>query len=825
MRNFMTRKSAASGLFLTALLIQAGPALASGERELASEGDDVRLTIADDFQCGPNAEVEITTQSAGYFDQGAATIQRLADVSRAVLGFECTKITQITFSGFTDGVQVFQADAGKASKWALQSYPAPLEILALFLSLREPDFFYLGTINAQLKPYLNVTGIKDSYQLQALEKQAKRLAAIANGDTEAFIAYLESPAHDFKNYEEASRHFADILEAIEKYARGEFPAYRMAYEETEDSLKDAFWSSRIASLIGEDKNVAQMVDDAAVAARDAGSNEFAEFIDTRIAAWVQEDVDLIALDTPEAPLYEIALVADHLAAFPDPSRASGLPRTAEVLRAGPGQLLPVFEERLQGLVSLAGDTIEDAGSAYTDVDAVLETGFALAEEFEDAGFADESEALIAGTFDHIDNILIAGLPTYKEELAGMRFTSETVAALQEQALVFEELSTEFPAFKPYQQAAEGTLTTNKRAICEGILREHGIDEDDFQKSILVGEVLTTLVDFSCQVFEGQQQVTGFDSKGWSGSYVMTITDSEGEASQFLLQPADGAKDALRFAERLDSEDSEAADSDLQAYVARLIEPPPSGKPDANGVRACDRLGADPDDANKLAAGIDMESDELDSDTFDRALDACIAAVEDAPDDPRQQYQLGRLLWYAGDADSAREFIDSAAASNYAPALYYKAEILLSTSEDDDAFIDALDLYEKAGNAGYARGAAMVKELNPDGIDFFKEIPPPTGREIVNALELKGGSVAMFGMSSSVEVADVKVKDCFQTSATDFSCEYRKILECRMYTGSNNPWGGLMKWAMQKDCNATEYTFGTFRKLAEEKWRELPSDSN
>lgn len=134
------------------------------------------------------------------------------------------------------------------------------------------------------------------------------------------------------------------------------------------------------------------------------------------------------------------------------------------------------------------------------------------------------------------------------------------------------------------------------------------------------------------------------------------------------------------------------------------------------------MAADPHDANKLASGVDFESEDIDPDKFERALDACIAAVENASDDTRQQYQLGRLLWYAGDQESAEEFLNTAADSGYAPALYYKAEILLGTSDDPDAFIDALDLYEKASNAGYERGNAMVKELNPEGLDFFKEIP-------------------------------------------------------------------------------------------------------
>lgn len=39
---------------------------------------------------------------------------------------------------------------------------------------------------------------------------------------------------------------------------------------------------------------------------------------------------------------------------------------------------------------------------------------------------------------------------------------------------------------------------------------------------------------------------------------------------------------------------------------------------------------------------------------------------------------------------------------------------------------------------------------------------------------------------------------------------------------NDPVIRMMSWAIQKDCDSTQYTFDSFRKLGEGEWKELPS---
>ncbi|MBT2311831.1 hypothetical protein [Pseudomonas fluorescens] len=694
------------------------------ERELASDGSDVRLTISDRFTCAPEAEIKIITASAAYFDQGAETVQRLVNTASAVLGFECPKISHLTFTGLTDGVVVFEAAAKKQDKWALQTAPAPLEALALFFSLYEPDFSHLGTAQTKLNPYRTVTGIQESYQYQALDEQIKRLASVADGDIEKFRTYLQEQGGEFRSFESALSHYQDVLSTIKDYAPTQYPAYSAIFAEESNSLKDHYWSSRVTVLFESEKPLKGIVSDAETMANAAPSSEFKQYIDSQLASWIGEEAEFIREDINDAPLFEVSWAAEYLSEeLPQSRDVKTLPQTAALIASLETELPPRIAQRTEALQSLAVEVIKESGSSYADVDTILETGFALAGEFEESGFVDAGHSLLAAMVSHIEHVLASGLDQYKQELASTELTDENASALQAQAEAFQELSTQFNGFAAYQKAAENRL----REYEKGSLEE-------------------------------------------------------------------------------------------------LASASPSGEPDAQGIRACDRLAADPYDTQRLAAGIDIEKADIESFDIDEALDACIAAVEHDPADVRQQFQLGRLLWFMGDQESARDFIERSASSGYAAATYLRAEMLLATSDDQNVFIDALDMFKASGQAGYAKGLAMVKELNPDGIDFYKEIPPPTPQDIVQALPGRDVSYGMLGVTTSVRVVDAKIKECFQTSATDFSCEYMVVAECGT-TGNNSQdeMVQFMNMVMKFGCDySMEYTFGTFRRGDGGRWQEIDS---
>lgn len=695
----------------------------AAERELASKGDAVSLTIDNAFKCGPKADIKIVTASAAYFDQGAQTVQQLVNTASAILGFECPKISHLRFLGLTDGVVVFEAEAKKQNKWALQTAPAPLEALALFLSLYQPDFLHLGTAQGKLNDYGQVTGIQESYQYEALDEQIKRLATVVDGDTEKFRTYLQGQGGKFQNFESALSHYQDVLSTIKNYAPAQYPAYNAVFTEESSRLKDHYWSSRVAVLFDSEKPLKDVIADAQKMANAAPSAEFKQYIDSQLAAWIGEETTLIQEDINDAPLYEVAWAAGYLAELPPSLDVKALPQTAALIASLETALPARVAQRVEALQALAVEVIKESGTSYADVDTILETGFALAGEFEESGFVDAGHSLLTAMVSHIEQVLTSGLEQYKQDLALIELTDENASALQEQAGSFQELSTQFAGFAAYQKAAEDRLR------------------------------------------------------------------------------ADGSS------------------------VAELTPPAPSGEPDAQGIRACDRLAADSFDPLRRTAGIDFEKADIASFNFDEALDACIAAVENNPSDTRQQFQLGRLLWFMGDQESARDYIELAASKGYAAATYLRAELLLATSDDPDAFIDALNLYKASGKAGYAKGLAMVKELNPSGIDFYKDIPPPTPQDIVQALPVRDASYGMLGVTTSIRVVDAKIKECFQTSATEFFCEYMVVAEC----GTSGSMGEdqmiqFMNQMMKFACdNSMEYTFSKFRKIGSNKWQQIEGE--
>lgn len=808
------------------MLCCSGPVSAK-ERELASEGDTVRITIPDNYRCGVTAPIKVTTQSADYFEKGALDVQkRIALISGAILGFECPKIQTLEISGYTDGVMIFSANAKSSESWAIETAPAPLEKKALFLSLREPSFFVLGGIDGELKPYENVTGFKETYQYNYFEEQARRFATVIDGNLENFKSYLTDPGYDLGSFEEALSHFRSILNSIERYKPDQFLAYKAVYDEVSDNLKDQYWSSRARELLDNPENtISESLYAADNAAKNTNTADFVNFLDERSNAWLSERIQWIEQDLAEAPLFEVQIAQDILKELPPPEKVTQLSTTASFLTQKRPILSTAVQSRLTALEDIAFEASKAAGSDYDEVDSIIETAYTLSEEFEEAGFTENANNLVARSVSYIEIMLADRLPAYEQYLNGLQFDAETATALQQQALVFEELSVDFEGFAAYQKMTDDSLKLNKTSICEGILKNTSASSSDFQKIILVGDEEFELSTLACDLYENGHIVTKF-SKGWTpGLFTLGIQESEGDEKHFQLK-ADNVITGqnLKIQSRLGEEETPISSDDWADYISRLLVPPPSGKPDAKGIRECDRLAADPNDPNRLGQGVDLVNGDIDLDTFDRAIDACIAAVEDDPNDVRQQYQLGRLLWVLGDHDTAGEYIELAASADYAPAIFYKAEMLFANSDDPDAFIDALDLFEKAGKLGYAPGAAMVKELNPEGLDFFKEIPRPTNKQMLAAIssKRKGKTISMFGISASSKMVDVKVNDCFQTSANEFSCEYKPILRCGMSGLGNDPMARLMSQAMQADCNSVYPKFSTFRKLSDGKWKEIPS---
>lgn len=211
-------------------------------------------------------------------------------------------------------------------------------------------------------------------------------------------------------------------------------------------------------------------------------------------------------------------------------------------------------------------------------------------------------------------------------------------------------------------------------------------------------------------------------------------------------------------------------------------------PNNEGIRECDSLAGDPSDPQKLAEGLNLDEQELDPELFDRALDACIAAVEDDPADARQNFQLARLFWSAGDEEHVDEYVSIAANEKYPAALYLKAEMMLNRSTDNNSFVDAYKMFQESGKLGHKMAVAMTRELNPTGADIYKEIPPPMAEDMK---KIYTRSFCTEGIC--LDQLGAYIESCFQASADEHDCEIIVRHDCEPQ------YSGLFSGIMRMKC--------------------------
>lgn len=106
-------------------------------------------------------------------------------------------------------------------------------------------------------------------------------------------------------------------------------------------------------------------------------------------------------------------------------------------------------------------------------------------------------------------------------------------------------------------------------------------------------------------------------------------------------------------------------------AAAMLAPGPmaaaTGEPSAAAaVTECDRLAAHPSDPDKVVDGVPTAEVRG---WNDAAIGSCRQAVKQHPGDPRQRYQLGRALFYAGERAEALEHLAAAASGKHRQAQF------------------------------------------------------------------------------------------------------------------------------------------------------------
>ncbi len=118
------------------------------------------------------------------------------------------------------------------------------------------------------------------------------------------------------------------------------------------------------------------------------------------------------------------------------------------------------------------------------------------------------------------------------------------------------------------------------------------------------------------------------------------------------------------------------------------------------VTECDRLTAHGRDPGHVAPPVTRA--EMDKDA---AIEACLAALEADPDNPRLNYQLGRAYGYSGRGEEAMPYRLKALEADYPQSTFVIGYISLLGMTIDQDTCRALDFWQRS--AKYRRLAALV----------------------------------------------------------------------------------------------------------------------
>lgn len=536
------------------------------------------------------------------------------------------------------------------------------------------------------------------------------------------------------------------------------------------------------------------------------SNQTLAEIDHELAAWVAEEVAIYELLFQEDFAVDIAerlALAEILVAH---DVSLDFVETQATLTGASLRLASQADEALQSLVDNAVELIEVSGQSHLDVVDVLETGLAVSAELESAGFADQSQLTIEATNSHVERLLSEGLEAVRSDLLASDMGREATQLFREEADVYSELSPEFAAFNDYAIAIEEGIAAGRLRACQTHANEAVRNGAHLQDVVVAARGTATISELACDLYRNGHILRSYRPRGPFRNATLMVDRADGSAEIYQLERSEDGLGLLGITVEVGSEERVELDQiDWLARITALTIPPPSGVPNAQGVTECDLLAGDPSDPASAAEGVDLLQLPEDYD-IERAINACIAALEHDPSQVRFYHQLARILDFVGAAEDADEPLQLALEANYAPSQFIAAERAM-LEEDEDAFFDAIDLLEASAADGYPPAEALLGELIPPGMDFFRPLPTPTDDQILDSLGRTECTPAVMGMRTCVTRTGVASKDCFQTGERTFSCEVRVRFSCRMQGGD-----ALMSMIIGAACPANSVSEPMFRDL-------------
>jgi len=784
------------------------------------------MSPASGTRCQPAIKIRLQTNKQSFFANNQRELVALWSQIVGYIQQACPEVQDIEIQGVGQTITVYSGRASAAQGWTISHDRTPLQIAIEDLEKQRATFENTQSLDAVLKKHERAFGGGDTPDARALKaKIDERKFALADEKLSSFAAEVEKVPETIEGYNSLERLGSKLYQSLYFSARDKITKL----EEIRESRRRAIGIKLLEDFRGTLATAPKGWRDAAATVDLA--NRLQGTWGSKIAELgplvSQTIADVKAQVQAESPTF-LHTIQNYTVDWDSLSKLRNdltkVRQDAKTVDALSAYVAPLEERQKMILAELQQihlAEVEQVGSEIGDLEAIIGYADTLAGKFTAAGDTHAAGNLKEAIARRVNELVGAGYAQFEGEIEQLPVTMESRAELLEAASDYEELEVEVPAFGRYRELAQLKAEEIGEGFCRDSAKQFGSDEH-LRKTILISEEAIPMGRFVCDIAAvGNSLVKDDSTWTWITGLIksevgVTFEHRDGERTYVALAPSSDSKHQGALLGSSSQPEGSSSRSLTEAewldFARDMVRPPSTGLPDGEGRTDCDNHAADRQDPKKLGAGTEFDSEKLDFRMLERGLEACIAAVEQRPDDPRQKYQLGRLLWTAGDHEQAAPFVSGSADAGYPAALNLRATMLLTSGTDKDAFIDAYLLYMQAANEGYQPAAVAARELNPDGIEIYKELPPPTEADVLSTLPGET-CTEVFGVRSCVRFTGATVKDCIQMSATDFSCTWRPHADCG--TSANDFANALFKMA----CSQTEDAFSTFRKLAS-GWQKL-----
>lgn len=203
-----------------------------------------------------------------------------------------------------------------------------------------------------------------------------------------------------------------------------------------------------------------------------------------------------------------------------------------------------------------------------------------------------------------------------------------------------------------------------------------------------------------------------------------------------------------------------------AAVAAVSTPVPT--PQTNIDDQCHALAGHPEDPNLIGLGVsDAQMD------TDAAISACRAAVENQPDNPTLNFQLGRALQLHGNSGESEEYLSFAAQLADAAAMTHYAWLFIDQQNDIETLEALIEYANGSLEGGYQPAKELLDLLNAQLAELQELLNPAfdpnlfQNTEIITALWERDFS-ALDNITSNFYIEDYGVPKTFSEYAMALS---------------------------------------------------------